>query len=71
MFTLGKNGEKQEFTSLKKAREEAEKGITYRLKWKVAIKNPLTWILISRSLPPSKQNSSHAVCTITCNGEIN
>ena len=71
MFLLKKNEGAQGFRSLIEAKKEAEKGITYRLKWKVAIKNPLTWILISRSLPPSKQNSSHAVCTITCNGKIN
>ena len=67
MFILGKNGKEQEFKSLEEAKQEAEKGIDYSLKWKVASGNPLTWILISRTLPLAKQIPSYAVCTITCN----
>ncbi|OGZ67687.1 MAG: hypothetical protein A3D35_01470 [Candidatus Staskawiczbacteria bacterium RIFCSPHIGHO2_02_FULL_34_9] len=65
MFILGRNGEKQEFSSLIEAKEEAEKGISYKLKWKVANKNPLAWILVNRGLPREEQIPSYALCTIT------
>jgi len=65
MFILGRNGEKQEFSSLKEAAREAEKGIGYRLKWKVSNKNPVTWILVYKGLSRDKQIPSYAVCTIT------